>query len=267
MAGVGQFIQQAAEQMTMAFMMSFTKDGGKSYGQSAVDVMDMLFGRNELRELINLGSIGERGELLAGTRWSRELKSAMSNLETKIQQSATLQAVNDAQEALGRTWFWALKNSDQVSATTAWVEFYRQYLDSKGQKVKGWGEEAQLVRSNDDVRKAAFAYAEQMTNLTQGASDPAMFGAWARRSRSGWMNLGRAATNPFGGFQSGVLGRLAGSWSEISANIGSSLSDTEARDRTIAAARVFASTAIAQATYHAFRWCRVAARGHNRSLR
>jgi hypothetical protein len=256
LAGAGQVLQQASDQMTNALLMSMTKDGGKSYGLSFMDVVQMAAGKNQdLKELLSMGAIGRRADTLSGTRWTKDMESQMGVLQSQIQRSAPLHALADIHRSMVRIFFTPLKETDNAMATSAWVMFYRQYLADNGiKRIGNWKDEVDLLKADDKLRREAFAHAEQQTNMTQGPSDPALFGAWARRDRSGWLNFVRAVLNPFGGFPSTVRGRFANAASEIGAYTIPAISDKKARERLAGAARVFASTVVSQGAFQYMRY-------------
>ena len=243
LAGFWQFAQQASDQLVNTIgMSSRNKKMARRMFQSMGDVY--LRNSNGLSDLLELGSIGERARLMAGTRWDTELESQMRRVEKAIG-SGNLKAIQDAQEFMADKMFVALRTSDVFNATTQWVQYYKDYLDSKGEKVDDWAEEAKKVMEGDKVRRRAFAYAENKTDLTQGPSDPTRFAPIGRKSSNVIANVVRTATTAFIAFPSSQYARIMQAASEV-------VSDLPA-ERKKEAFRILTSTAASIATFHGTR--------------
>ena len=243
LAGFWQFAQQASDQLVNTIgMSSRNKKMARRMFQSMGDVY--LRNSNGLSDLLELGSIGERARLMAGTRWDTELESQMRRVEKAIG-SGNLKAIQDAQEFMADKMFVALRTSDVFNATTQWVQYYKDYLDSKGESVSDWTDEAKKVMEGDKVRRRAFAYAENKTDLTQGPSDPTRFAPIGRKSSNVIANVVRTATTAFIAFPSSQYARIMQAASEV-------VSDLPA-ERKKEAFRILTSTAASIATFHGTR--------------
>lgn len=212
LAGLAQIVQQPADQITNAYMM--TSGAGKriDFAKTMKEVVKAK--DNGLIELLSMGSIGERGELLAGLRWSSALDAEMGKLGELLDGGFT-QAAKRYLSGMNKKWFAPMRVGDVFSSTTAWVSFYKKYMAERGHELGSWRSEAAKLEDGDMARKGAFAYAEMMTAMTQGPSDPSMFSPWARRGRYGVMNLLKAVGNPFGSFPASMRARLAQAKSEM----------------------------------------------------
>lgn len=249
LAGMTQIIQQPSDQLTNAYIMSSAGPG--DFIRSMRDVLNAK--DNGLGDFLSMGAIGERGELLAGTKWSSALDAEMSRL-SKIVETGAGSAVASYLEGMNRKWFKPLAIGDVISASTAWVQFYKKHMAASETPMRTWHGEKEALDGGDEARKAAFAYAEMMTNLTQGPSDPAMFAKWARRSRSGFVNLFRVINNPYGSFPASMRARLEQAASEMRRYRGVADNDpskASERERFDEAARVMAATSASSAAFEA----------------
>lgn len=251
LAGFTQVIQQASDQVTNAFVMSsLAGTNPKEFGKTMVDAARAK--QSGLNDLLAMGSIGERGELLAGTKWSSELEAEISRLEAGINGNATIEWLKDGYEKLNKLWFTPLRSSDVFSATVAWTSYYKQALEDAGEKAGKWSNEAAKVMDGDKVRNDAFAYAEMMTALTQGPSDPSMFPEWARKGKSGVLNLVKTVVNPFGSFSATMRGRLVQAATEAWRYRNIPTEDptrAKEKERFDSAMRVLASSAASNAAF------------------
>ena len=243
LAGGWQFVQQASDQAVNTLGMSAMKGKmGRRLPESMADVY--LRDSNGLAFLLDLGSIGERAKLMAGTRWNTELESQMRRVENTIGTGA-VKSLQDFHEKMADAMFVALRTSDVFNATTQWVQYYKDYLDSKGIKVDDWAQEARMVMEGDKERSRAFSYAENKTDLTQGPSDPTRFAPIGRKSRNVVINVLKTAGAPFMSFPTSQYARLMQSVSEAVAGV-----TTERRKEAF---RVMGSTAASIASFHATR--------------
>jgi hypothetical protein len=96
-------------------------------------------------------------------------------------------------------WMVALKKSDFISASAAWMTYYEGELNKNDIKIDDWAKEAELVKT-DPVRRQAAAYAEQMTDIYQGSSDPTSMATFAQSGKTGWENFTKALLVPFNSF-------------------------------------------------------------------
>jgi hypothetical protein len=79
------------------------------------------------------------------------------------------------------------------------MTYYRAQLAKDGVAFQGWEKEAELLET-DTARQDAASYAEQMTDIYQGSSDPTKMATFVQSGKSGWENLFKAIFVPFNSF-------------------------------------------------------------------
>lgn len=94
---------------------------------------------------------------------------------------------------------------DVDSVTRNWIAYYLEYLDSKGIKDAKLEEEHLY---DDDVRKEAAAYAQNMVDLVHGESQTETAGLWYRDPNAA-IKLLKIIAFPFSGFMMKQKDRLA----------------------------------------------------------
>jgi hypothetical protein len=190
LGGVYQWIKQPPDQLVTAI-----GSGGR---------MDLLAKniapRNQkaARDLLNLFSIGRRGDASAGYKYINQMEGHQNRLERYFSESKWDQAKEQAGK-IADVWMIALKKSDFVAASAAWMTYYEQELNKRNIKLEDWSKEAGLI-DGDTNRQEAAAYAEQMTDIYQGSSDPTSMATFAQSGKSGWENLAKALFVPFNSF-------------------------------------------------------------------
>ncbi|RPI65683.1 MAG: hypothetical protein EHM38_11330 [Geobacteraceae bacterium] len=107
-----------------------------------------------------------------------------------------------AKEQAGKiadVWMIALKKSDFIAASAAWMTYYEGELNKKEIYIDDWAKEAELAKT-DPIRREASAFAEQMTDIYQGSSDPTSMATFAQSGKTGWENFVKALLVPFNSF-------------------------------------------------------------------
>jgi hypothetical protein len=188
LGGIGQIPKQYFSQMITGFVN--VKDKSLMM-KSAKDVM-----QGNAKDIMSLFSIGMRGDIIGGTKWSNQAEGNYGKLE-KFYEAGKFPQAKDALTKLNNLWLYPLKISDTHAAQTSWLAYYRQYLQDNNLEFKGWETEAQLVRDGDNSRNEAGNYAEMMTDLYQGSSDPTRMAAFAQRGKGGYENLVKSIFLPF----------------------------------------------------------------------
>jgi len=150
------------------------------------------------RELLNLFSIGRRGDSSAGYKYINQMEGHQSRMERYFSESKWEQAKEQGGK-IADVWMVALKKSDFISASAAWMTYYEGELNKNDIKIDDWAKEAELVKT-DPVRRQAAAYAEQMTDIYQGSSDPTSMATFAQSGKTGWENFVKALLVPFNSF-------------------------------------------------------------------
>ena len=150
------------------------------------------------KKLLDKFSIGRRGDASAGYKYINQMEGAQNRLERAFTESRWSEVKENASK-IADVWMVALKKTDFLCAAGAWMTYYRANLDKNGIKFEGWDKEAQLVDS-DTSRQDAASYAEQMTDIYQGSSDPTKMATFAQSGKSGWENFVKAAIVPFNSF-------------------------------------------------------------------
>ena len=150
------------------------------------------------RELLNKFSIGRRGDASAGYKYINQMEGHQNRLERYFSESKWDQAKEQAGK-IADVWMVALKSSDFLAASAAWMTYYEGGLNKKDIKIDDWSKEAALIES-DPARRQAAAFAEQMTDIYQGSSDPTSMATFAQSGKTGWENLVKAIFVPFNSF-------------------------------------------------------------------
>lgn len=150
------------------------------------------------RELLNKFSIGRRGDASAGYKYINQMEGHQNRLERYFSESKWDQAKEQAGK-IADVWMVALKSSDFLAASAAWMTYYEGELNKKDIKIDDWSKEAALIES-DPARRQAAAFAEQMTDIYQGSSDPTSMATFAQSGKTGWENLVKAIFVPFNSF-------------------------------------------------------------------
>ena len=150
------------------------------------------------RELLNKFSIGRRGDASAGYKYINQMEGHQNRLERYFSESKWDQAKEQAGK-IADVWMIALKSSDFLAASAAWMTYYEGELNKQDIKIDDWSKEADLIES-DPKRRQAAAFAEQMTDIYQGSSDPTSMATFAQSGKTGWENLVKAIFVPFNSF-------------------------------------------------------------------
>jgi hypothetical protein len=150
------------------------------------------------RSLLNLFSIGRRGDSSAGYKYINQMESHQSRMERYFTESKIDQAKEQAGK-IADVWMIALKKSDFIAASAAWMTYYEGELNKNNIYIDNWANEADLVKT-DSVRREAASYAENMTDIYQGASDPTTMATFAQSGKTGWENFTKAVLVPFNSF-------------------------------------------------------------------
>jgi hypothetical protein len=150
------------------------------------------------RELLNQFSIGRRGDSSAGYKYINQMEGHQSRMERYFSESKWEQAKEQGGK-IADVWMVALKKSDFISASAAWMTYYEGELNKNDIKIDDWAKEAELVKT-DPVRRQAAAYSEQMTDIYQGSSDPTSMATFAQSGKTGWENFTKALLVPFNSF-------------------------------------------------------------------
>jgi hypothetical protein len=150
------------------------------------------------RELLNKFSIGRRGDASAGYKYINQMEGHQNRLERYFSESKWDQAKEQAGK-IADVWMIALKSSDFLAASAAWMTYYEGELNKQDIKIDDWSKEAGLIES-DPKRRQAASFAEQMTDIYQGSSDPTSMATFAQSGKTGWENFVKAIFVPFNSF-------------------------------------------------------------------
>ena len=150
------------------------------------------------RTLLNKFSIGRRGDASAGYKYINQMEGHQNRLERYFSESKWDQAKEQAGN-IADVWMVALKSSDFLAASAAWMTYYEGELNKQDIKIDDWSKEADLIES-DPKRRQAAAFAEQMTDIYQGSSDPTSMATFAQSGKTGWENFVKAIFVPFNSF-------------------------------------------------------------------
>lgn len=203
LGGFTQAIKQPADQLTNAMV----NVGPEWVGKSIMQV-------NKAEPLLQLTSIGDRGELIGGTNWDNTLEAETASMAQALRGNK-VERFEAATERYRRFLMAALTKSDVLSARTAWLAYYQKFLADKGIEVSDWQQEADMVKEGDPVRRQALAFAEVNSDITQGSSDPTKQAKLGQRSPQAWANLLKAAVNPFSSFVIGMRERIVNDASDL----------------------------------------------------
>jgi hypothetical protein len=143
-------------------------------------------------------SIGRRGDASSGYKYINQMEGAQNKIERYLSESKW-DAAKEQAGKVADVWLLALKKTDYVFAAGAWMTYYRAQLAKDGVKFQGWEQESKLL-DTDTARQDAAAYAEQMTDIYQGSSDPTKMATFVQSGKSGWENLFKAIFVPFNSF-------------------------------------------------------------------
>jgi hypothetical protein len=198
LGGVYQTFKQAPDQLLTTLATTGRRD---LLGKNAMDVLAQQLAPKTLREstkMLNKFSIGRRGDASAGYKYINQMEGAQTRMERYFTESNWDKAKEQGSK-IADIWMVALKKSDFVAAAGSWLTYYRADLAKRGIKFEGWEREAELV-DTDPARQDSAAYAEQMTDIYQGSSDPTQMATFAQSGKSGWENLWKSMFVPFNSF-------------------------------------------------------------------
>jgi hypothetical protein len=150
------------------------------------------------RTLLNKFSIGRRGDASAGYKYINQMEGHQNRLERYFSENKWEQAKEQAGK-IADVWMIGLKKSDFIAASAAWMTYYETELNKRNIQITDWNQEAELIDGDNDRQEAA-AYAEQMTDIYQGSSDPTQMAVFAQSGKSGAENLLKAMFVPFNSF-------------------------------------------------------------------
>jgi hypothetical protein len=150
------------------------------------------------RTLLNKFSIGRRGDASAGYKYINQMEGHQNRLERYFSESKWDQAKEQAGK-IADVWMIGLKKSDFIAASAAWMTYYETELNKRNIQITDWNKESELIDGDNDRQEAA-AYAEQMTDIYQGSSDPTQMAVFAQSGKSGAENLLKAMFVPFNSF-------------------------------------------------------------------
>jgi hypothetical protein len=150
------------------------------------------------RTLLNKFSIGRRGDASAGYKYINQMEGHQNRLERYFSESKWDQAKEQAGK-IADVWMIGLKKSDFIAASAAWMTYYETELNKRNIQITDWNKESELI-DGDNERQEAAAYAEQMTDIYQGSSDPTQMAVFAQSGKSGAENLLKAMFVPFNSF-------------------------------------------------------------------
>lgn len=190
LGGFYQWIKQPPDQLVTAL------GSGGRYDLMAQNIMPK--NQKAARELLKKFSIGRRGDASSGYKYINQMEGHQNRLERYFSESKWDQ-VKEEGSKVADVWMAALKQSDFWAASTAWMTYYEGELNKRDIKIEDWAKEAELVDS-DPARQEAAAFAEQMTDIYQGSSDPTQMATFAQSGKSGWENLMKAIFVPFNSF-------------------------------------------------------------------
>jgi hypothetical protein len=150
------------------------------------------------KALLDKFSIGRRGDASSGYKYINQMEGAQNKIERYLSESRW-DAAKEQAGKIADVWLLALKKTDYVFAAGAWMTYYRAQLAKDGVAFQGWEKEAELLET-DTARQDAASYAEQMTDIYQGSSDPTKMATFVQSGKSGWENLFKAIFVPFNSF-------------------------------------------------------------------
>jgi hypothetical protein len=206
LAGSYQFIRQPADQVTVAIGVT-----------GRADLMAKHLDPRQIkaaRPVIDLFSIGRRGDASSGYKYINQMEGAQSRLERYYTEGNWVKA-KEAAKNFADKFMAPLKVSDFTVAAATWMTFYRAYLAKNGIKFTTWEDAANLIKSDDVGHKRAAAYAENMTDIYQGSSDPTKMAVFAQKGKTGPENLLKAILVPFNSFGVQFRSRISSELTEI----------------------------------------------------
>ena len=190
LGGIYQWIKQPPDQLITAL------GSGGRYDLLAKNIAPST--QKAARELLNKFSIGRRGDASSGYKYINQMEGHQNRLERYFSESKWDQVKEQAGK-VADVWMVALKSSDFLAASAAWMTYYEGELNKQDIKIDDWSKEAALIES-DPKRRQAAAFAEQMTDIYQGSSDPTSMATFAQSGKTGWENLVKAIFVPFNSF-------------------------------------------------------------------
>jgi hypothetical protein len=166
------------------------------------------------RPLIDLFSIGRRGDASSGYKYINQMEGAQSRLERYFTEGRWVQA-KEAATRLADKFMLPLKASDFHVAAATWMTLYRAYLAKNKIPFNGWEDAANKIKAGDVSHRRAAGYAENMTDIYQGSSDPTKMATFAQKGKTGSENLLKAILVPFNSFGVQFRSRISSEMTEI----------------------------------------------------
>jgi hypothetical protein len=206
LAGSYQLIRQPSDQVTVAVGVT-----------GRADLMaEHLAPRSikSARPLIDLFSIGRRGDASSGYKYINQMEGAQSRLERYFTEGRWVQA-KEAATRLADKFMLPLKASDFHVAAATWMTLYRAYLAKNKIPFNGWEDAANKIKAGDVSHRRAAGYAENMTDIYQGSSDPTKMATFAQKGKTGSENLLKAILVPFNSFGVQFRSRISSEMTEI----------------------------------------------------
>ena len=206
LAGSYQLIRQPADQVTVAV-------GATGRADLMAEHLAPRSIKNA-RPVIDLFSIGRRGDASSGYKYINQMEGAQSRLERYYTEGNWVKA-KEAATRFADKFMTPLKVSDFTVAAATWMTFYRAHLAKNGIKFTTWEDAANLIKSDDVGHKRAAAYAENMTDIYQGSSDPTKMAVFAQKGKTGTENLLKSILVPFNSFGIQFRARVSSDITEI----------------------------------------------------
>jgi hypothetical protein len=206
LAGSYQLIRQPADQVTVAV-------GATGRADLMAEHLAPRSIKNA-RPVLDLFSIGRRGDASSGYKYINQMEGAQSRLERYYTEGNWVKA-KEAATRFADKFMTPLKVSDFTVAAATWMTFYRAYLAKNGIRFTNWEDAANLIKSDDTGHKRAAAYAENMTDIYQGSSDPTKMAVFAQKGKTGSENLLKAILVPFNSFGVQFRARVSSDLTEI----------------------------------------------------
>lgn len=206
LAGSYQLIRQPADQVTVAV-------GATGRADLMAEHLAPRSVKNA-RPVLDLFSIGRRGDASSGYKYINQMEGAQSRLERYYTEGNWVKA-KEAATRFADKFMAPLKVSDFTVAAATWMTFYRAYLAKNGIRFTTWEDAANLINSDDVGHKRAAAYAENMTDIYQGSSDPTKMAVFAQKGKTGTENILKAILVPFNSFGVQFRARVSSDLTEI----------------------------------------------------
>jgi len=206
LAGSYQLIRQPADQVTVAVGAT-----------GRADLMAEHLAPRSIqtaRPVLDLFSIGRRGDASSGYKYINQMEGAQSRLERYYTEGNWVKA-KEAAKRFSDKFMTPLKVSDFTVAAATWMTFYRAHLAKNGIKFTTWEDAANLIKSDDVGHRRAAAYAENMTDIYQGSSDPTKMAVFAQKGKTGTENLLKSILVPFNSFGIQFRARVSSDITEI----------------------------------------------------